>query len=177
MTDRGRSGSRRLWTLTAVASLALPVASSCHQGSSTIVRPSTVAESTVVSSALDTSGDLGSEGQQSVSASPGTGSVMNSDDRNGVLGQVVMWPSCPAENSSECTAPEPADGVIQVRSSTTGVVAATAETSAGHFRIPLTPGEYRLEAIVDGMICTPVQVTVPPGDWFQVEVRCDSGVR
>jgi hypothetical protein len=102
---------------------------------------------------------------------------MRPTEGSGVAGLVVTWPSCPAEVSpGECgSLPVHGQVVLSRRSGDTVSDAATA--SDGSFRFAVPAGEYTVDVNAEGMMCSPVEVTVTVDHYTQVEVQCDSGVR
>lgn len=101
---------------------------------------------------------------------------------SGVAGNVVVDVGCPVlEGTSPCPEVPLQARVVALRANSTERVA-TVETGAdGRFRIPLPPGGYELhgENLTDAPVPTamPVPVTVVDGEFAQVTVRFDSGVR
>ncbi|MGW0701759.1 hypothetical protein ACWD0A_21070 [Streptomyces sp. NPDC002867] len=111
---------------------------------------------------------------------PGTGPR---DAASGVAGVVVLWPVCPVEGApeqreDECRG-EPTKASVHVRDRTTDDVAATARAEPdGRFRVSVRPDEYTVTAEVPGTeFCKAVDVTVRPGMYADVTVRCDTGLR
>ena len=49
--------------------------------------------------------------------------------------------------------------------------------SNGRFSLAIAPGNYVVEARYQGMVCTPVNVSVPGGHYANIEVVCNSGVQ
>lgn len=97
---------------------------------------------------------------------------------------VVSWPHCPVEGIS---GKERADGcqgtptaaTVQVRDqSTHGVVSTLHSGQKGRFRHSLRPGAYVVTARASGTyFCHSVNVAVRPGEYTDVTVVCDTGLR
>ncbi|WP_317444011.1 carboxypeptidase regulatory-like domain-containing protein [Streptomyces collinus] len=103
------------------------------------------------------------------------------DARSGVTGVVVRWPVCPVEGAPEsrdCHG-EPTEATVRVRErSSDREVAAVRTGPDGRFRVPLRAGVYEVRAQAPGTgHCKPVGVTVRPGAYTEITVRCDTGLR
>jgi hypothetical protein len=108
---------------------------------------------------------------------PLTTTLPASPSGSGIQGRVAMWPSCPVESNNPDCAPRPlASRVVVSRRS--GERITTADTrNDGRFRVGLPPSDYVVEAQAEGVLCAPVDVTVPSGHYVRVELNCDTGVR
>lgn len=100
---------------------------------------------------------------------------------SGVLGQVLLGPTCPIVQEGSPCPDEPVEGV-EVRALTDGeAIAQTTSGEDGRFELELPPGRYTLEAVVGpdgpGMFAKPVAVTVTAGAFVEVIVPVDSGIR
>ncbi|MFD7444636.1 carboxypeptidase-like regulatory domain-containing protein [Streptomyces sp. NPDC059909] len=102
---------------------------------------------------------------------------------SGVVGVVVLYPVCPVESvpaeggENPCRA-VPTEATVRVRDASDALVATVSSGHDGRFRASLRPGTYVLEATAPGSVgCHPIGVTVPPGTYADVTVRCDTGIR
>lgn len=104
---------------------------------------------------------------------------------SGVVGMVVVSPSCPGPQKigeDACTSPL-ADAKLSLKP--LGRVAQGAEdlksstNSKGRFSIAAPPGRYVLHVEVEGIYprCPPTKVRVQRSGLTHTEVRCDSGMR
>ncbi|HKO74332.1 MAG TPA: carboxypeptidase-like regulatory domain-containing protein [Gaiellaceae bacterium] len=95
---------------------------------------------------------------------------------SGIRGHAFVSPVCPVE---PCPSPSPPyTGIFVVRQA--GKVVANARTDGqGYFEIRLVPGHYTLESLEGRFLPSlkPVQVTVRDGEFTEVELRFDSGIR
>jgi hypothetical protein len=89
----------------------------------------------------------------------------------------VIWPSCPAESGQPECAPKPLAARIVLLGSAGERVSTLDAGHDGWFQVTVPPGAYVIEAEAEGMLCAPVNVTVPGHSYAHVEVRCDTGVR
>lgn len=109
---------------------------------------------------------------------------------NGIKGIVLIGPQCAAVQSGHQCPDKPVEAEIRVRKASgasnpkgslggVGKVLATAHSGHdGRFRIPLSPGSYALQARAPGAVsCAAVDVTVLTGQYPEVIITCDSGVR
>ncbi|MFF7123531.1 carboxypeptidase-like regulatory domain-containing protein [Streptomyces sp. NPDC016566] len=113
-------------------------------------------------------------------AAPNGPGGVPADARSGVTGVVVLWPTCPvagAPESRDCSRPAEATVRVRDRSSDTEV-AAVRTGPDGRFRVPLRAGAYEVRARTAGTAhCAPVEVTVRPGTYAEITIRCDTGLR
>lgn len=105
------------------------------------------------------------------------------DGTSGIDGIAYLGPQCPVvtEDSPCPDVPYP-DGRIQVKDRATGEVVTTVTTDAdGRFRVELEPGDYVLEGVPpEGKplpFAKPVDVTVTAGEFVEVVVSFDTGIR
>ncbi|WP_406476397.1 carboxypeptidase-like regulatory domain-containing protein [Streptomyces sp. NBC_01615] len=113
---------------------------------------------------------------QAVPDGPGSTSA---DARSGVKGVVVRWPTCPVEGAESRDCGKATEATVRVRDRSSDTEVATVRTGPdGRFRVPLRAGAYEVRAQVSGTArCTPVDVTVAPGVYTEITVRCDTGIR
>ena len=102
---------------------------------------------------------------------------------SGITGRVVLGPTCPVEREDTPCPDRPYDGArLRIIERGTGDVAATVTADdQGRFRLPLAPGEYVVDAEpTEGRplpFAKPVDVTVRPGEYTNVTLAFDSGIR
>jgi hypothetical protein len=105
------------------------------------------------------------------------------DAGSGVTGVVVLWPSCPVEGIPEQSEDDcrglPTEATLRVRDRAADSVAVTVHVGQdGRFRVTLRPSEYTVTAEAPGTdYCKPVDVTVRAGEYADVVVTCDTGLR
>jgi hypothetical protein len=99
---------------------------------------------------------------------------------SGIDGIVLYGPVCPVETVSSPCPDRPYQADVRIVERTSGRTVATVRSGDdGRFRIALEPGEYTLQAVADTPIGggKPVDVTVVAGEYVQVTVPVDSGIR
>ncbi len=99
---------------------------------------------------------------------------------SGVRGVVLAGPQCPVEQEgSPC--PDLPVPDVEIRALQDGSVVGSVRTDdRGRFELLLAPGDYVVEAVLDGggpPSAKPVAVTVPQGDFADVTVPVDTGIR
>jgi hypothetical protein len=102
--------------------------------------------------------------------------------RSGVAGRVLLGPQCPVEQAGSPCPDKPVAAEVQVfKSGSDDLVASTDSSENGRFRIDLEPGSYELLPVVDEVGGLPfakrVQVTVESGEYSEVALSLDSGIR
>jgi hypothetical protein len=109
------------------------------------------------------------------------GRASSSSGDSGIRGTVLLGPTCPVETmESPCPDRPLADVEVQVLQG--GDVVDTVRSDGdGRFTLALDPGEYVLQAVVEeggpGMSARPVDVSVTSGEFADVTVPVDSGIR
>jgi hypothetical protein len=106
------------------------------------------------------------------------------ETRSGVTGLVHLGPQCPVEIAGDPCDDKPAAGVtvtvskqIPGESYAAGKEVARGTTDAdGTFRIAVAPGEYVVTADA-GMSCELMDARVTEGNYSEVDVPCDTGIR
>lgn len=101
---------------------------------------------------------------------------------SGVGGRVLLGPQCPVEQAGSPCPDKPVAAEVQVfKSGSDDLVASTDSGENGRFRIHLEPGSYELLPVVDELGGLPyakrVQVTVESGEYSEVALSLDSGIR
>ena len=100
---------------------------------------------------------------------------------SGIRGTVLLGPTCPVETvENPCPDRPLADVEIHVLQG--GDVVATVRSDGdGRFEVALDPGQYLVQAVVEpggpGMSAKPVDAPVRSGEFTDVNVPVDSGIR
>jgi hypothetical protein len=117
--------------------------------------------------------------QRSPGPTPGTSPAAQS----GVKGVVVLYPTCPVEGlptsdgQASCE-PVPTRATVRAYDTFDSVVATERSGHDGRFRLALQPRAYVLRATAaPSTPCHPIDVTVSPGTFTNVTIRCDTGIR
>jgi hypothetical protein len=102
--------------------------------------------------------------------------------RSGVAGRVLLGPQCPVEQAWSPCPDKPVAAEVQVfKAGSEELVTSTDSSENGRFRIDLEPGSYELLPVVDELGGLPyakrVHVTVESGEYSQVALSLDSGIR
>jgi len=99
----------------------------------------------------------------------------------GVEGVMTIGPTCPVQRVDQPCPDRPFAGEVSVRDGSGGEVADVHADAAGHFRVDLAAGTYQLVPLSPhpGMppFGKPQTVTVVPGQYTQVTIEYDSGIR
>jgi hypothetical protein len=101
---------------------------------------------------------------------------------SGITGVTVVDGGCPVVRLDSPCPDRPIQAHLTVTDTSTGTLAATVDSDqAGHFRIPLPPGQYLVRpANPTGAQlprAAPVTTTVRTGQFTTLTIRFDSGVR
>ena len=104
------------------------------------------------------------------------------DGDSGITGVVLLGPMCPVETLESPCPDRPIEASVQVSDDEgTRVVKLVRTDAEGRFRIDLEPGAYTVQAIPleqDGIQHgTPVDVTVVAGQFLEITLGIDSGIR
>ena len=97
----------------------------------------------------------------------------------GIRGVVLAGPQCPVVQEGSPCPDEPMPNV-EVRALQSGAAIGSTRTDAeGRFELLLRPGDYVLEAVLEGgpPSAKPVNVTVTEGGFTEVTVLVDTGIR
>jgi hypothetical protein len=105
----------------------------------------------------------------------------SSSGDGGIRGTVLLGPTCPVE-TLESPCPDRPLANVEVQVLQGGDVAATVRSDGdGRFTVALDPGHYEVQAVVEkggpGMSAKPVDVTVTSGEFTDVSIPVDSGIR
>lgn len=106
------------------------------------------------------------------------------DPASGINGVVHLGPQCPVERSDDVCEDQPAAHVTVVVSeqipgesyAAGEEVARTTTADDGTFRVAVAPGEYVVTARA-GMSCELMDARVTSGEYADVDVPCDTGIR
>jgi hypothetical protein len=101
---------------------------------------------------------------------------------SGITGVTVVDAGCPVLRADSPCPDRPFQAHLTVTDTGSGALVATAETDpAGHFRIPLPPGQYLIQgANPNGAPlprAAPTTTTVASGRYTTLTIRFDSGIR
>lgn len=100
----------------------------------------------------------------------------------GIEGQVLIGPICPVVQEGKECPDKPYQAILTILdSSGTHKVARFQTDTEGHFRLPLTPGNYILHPETPDNMALPIapeqNFTVTDGQFTQISVVYDSGIR
>jgi hypothetical protein len=109
------------------------------------------------------------------------GGGSSGDGSSGIRGTAHVGPQCPVVQAGSPCPDDPFVGEIRV-STAEGEEVATAPTGDdGSFEIPLEPGSYVVDIVVENPggppFAKPVTVVVEAGSFTEVAVAVDSGIR
>ncbi len=102
---------------------------------------------------------------------------------SGIRGVVLLGPRCPVVVESSPCPDEPLQATIDVYSADRSrKVASITSDVDGHFQLALNPGDYYLDPLPPDPDSTlpagsPATVTVTPGEWTDVSISYDTGIR
>jgi Carboxypeptidase regulatory-like domain len=105
----------------------------------------------------------------------------SSSGDGGIRGIVLLGPTCPVE-TLESPCPDRPLADVEVRVLQGGdVVASVRSDGDGRYTVALDPGHYEVQAMLreggPGMSAKPVDVTVTSGEFTDVNIPVDSGIR
>jgi hypothetical protein len=99
----------------------------------------------------------------------------------GIRGTVTLGPTCPVQQADQPPCVTPLAASLVITSGEDGSVVARVDAAAdGTFQVDLPPGSYVINPQPGGdpfPVGQPVDVTVEPGAYSQVEVAYDTGIR
>lgn len=104
------------------------------------------------------------------------------DGKSGIMGKIVLGPTCPAVGSGmedECQ-DKPYQGTVAVKTSDgTKEITKFTSDAEGNFKVSLTPGDYLLVPVSDSRSSfgKPQNVTVKEGEFTSVTIPYDTGIR
>jgi len=99
--------------------------------------------------------------------------------QQGVKGKAVIGPMCPVMSDDNTCPDKPYQGQIQVLDPSGDVMTQFTTGADGSFQVPLPAGSYVLRGVRQGPFpgAPPLEVTVRPGEYVQVTLTFDSGIR
>jgi hypothetical protein len=111
--------------------------------------------------------------------SPAGASPSPSTLDSGIRGNVLLGPTCPVEIVGQSPCVTPYSAVLVITDSDDREVARTTAAVDGTFSIPLPPGEYVILPQAGNPFpqASPVDVTVVPGQFAEVQINYDTGIR
>lgn len=100
----------------------------------------------------------------------------------GLILQTLVGPSCPVVQQDEECPDQPLSAEFQILDRGGEVVAQAETDERGWAAVPLAPGSYTVEAVsgaamVPPMPPGPANFTVEAGQWTEVHLLYDSGIR
>ena len=122
-----------------------------------------------------------SQSEETVTATTTSGGTGILPFDSGVLGTVLLGPTCPVVRNppdARC-ADKPFATTVNVYAKGSKKVFAALDAKDGTFHFALPPGEYTLSAVSGEPLprCASVSVTVEPGVFKNADISCDSGIR
>jgi hypothetical protein len=99
---------------------------------------------------------------------------------SGITGLVLIGPMCPVMRADEPCPDQPFAATLTIRDSLGRELCAVSSGEDGHFLVGLPPGSYELVPLTGpgGLPAAASQwVTVAPGQYTEVTVNYDSGIR
>jgi hypothetical protein len=111
--------------------------------------------------------------------SPGGASPTASTVDSGISGRVLLGPTCPVEQAGQSPCVTPYSAVLVVTDAEDREVARTTAAQDGTFRIALAPGDYVVVPQPGDPFpqAQPLDVTVVPGSFADIEINYDTGIR
>lgn len=98
---------------------------------------------------------------------------------SGIQGRALAGPQCPVEIAGSPCPDRPWQGTVIATDVDTGSRSSAETGGDGRFRIALDPGTYDLSIEADGDLpfAKPLRVTVHAGEFTDVTVAVDTGIR
>jgi hypothetical protein len=98
---------------------------------------------------------------------------------SGIRGTVVLGPTCPVQQAGASPCLTPYAATIVVTDSEDRQVARTTARPDGSFQVELPPGEYVILPQPGKPFpqAQPLDVTVVPGEFAEVQINYDTGIR
>ncbi len=112
-------------------------------------------------------------------AACGTVALLGPDASQGIDGTVLLGPLCPVVSIDDPCPDRPYEATIDVLDEGGHRVTTVTSDTAGHFRVGLEPGSYRLHPNAGEPLprASDQDVTVHAGAWAVVTVSYDTGIR
>ena len=100
---------------------------------------------------------------------------------SGITGMVLIGPMCPVMRADEPCPDQPFAATLLIRDSQGRDLCIVASGDDGRFQVALPPGSYEVVPLAGGVSGLPFAaaqwVTVAPGQYTEVTVAYDSGIR
>lgn len=98
---------------------------------------------------------------------------------SGIEGRVLLGPQCPVVSEESPCPDKPVSAEVVAMRVEDRRSFNVHSGSDGRFRLALPPGTYEVQALVTAgaMFAKPVSVTVLPGEFTQLDVLLDTGIR
>lgn len=102
---------------------------------------------------------------------------------SGVRGQVILAPTCPISEEPDPLNPVPCltpfSAQLVILDADNGVAARVTSDADGRFEVTLPPGEYVITPLGGDPfpMAQPLAVTVLAGEYVEVEINYDTGIR
>lgn len=109
----------------------------------------------------------------------GSDDLLGPDAAQGIDGMVLLGPQCPVQSAEDPCPDLPYQAWIRIRRSDGDSVTRIRSGEDGTFRVGLRPGDYVLDPESGDPFPTaePQQVTVVAGEYAEVVVSFDTGIR
>jgi hypothetical protein len=113
---------------------------------------------------------------------PGTTTTPIPAAGSGITGATVVDGGCPVLRLDSPCPDRPLPAHLTITDAGSGTLIATADTDpAGHFRLPLRPGQYLIRAVNPNGAplprAAPITTTITAGRYTTLTIRFDSGIR
>ncbi len=101
---------------------------------------------------------------------------------SGIQGQILLGPTCPVQRADQPCPDKPYQATVIVHDAGSGrEVRRFTSDADGRFRVPLAPGSYHLvPQSPQGTVFprgVPADVAVPAGQFVEVTIHYDTGIR
>ena len=102
---------------------------------------------------------------------------------SGIRGSVILGPTCPTGSSPGANDPVPCltpySAQLVVLDAENDVAGRVTSDADGRFELELPPGEYVITPLGGDPypIAQPISVTVPAGEFVEVQINFDTGIR
>lgn len=115
-----------------------------------------------------------------------TGACLLSADTNshesGLVIQTNVGPSCPVMQQEEPCPDRPLSAELEIVDARGQIIAQVETDQEGRARVPLRPGGYTVRPLSDSPVIPPspplpIEISIPEGEWIEVLLTYDSGIR
>ena len=110
----------------------------------------------------------------------GAGSTVDDPPDSGVKGVVSAGPQCPFEVQGSPCPDQPWQGTVRVTTIDGDMVDEVATGVDGRFEVALEPDDYVVIAVTEAdrlPMAAPQEVTIGEGEWVEVTLVVDTGIR